>query len=151
MQYPFPLRPAVGGTLNIPAATAGSGARPQLKSPAGYKFMGKDVWRVEVAGTLTTTNTIFIELYETRNGQVIPSPIAVRGWLKPSGSEYQRPLMFCNQNTNGGYLAAVEGFNEAGAGSFIPQYIYIYQITDASRAPGFAGATYKLQVDFIEL
>lgn len=122
-----------------------------LRSPAGYKFAGKDVWRTEVAGTLPTGATaVFVTLYEGRSATATPAVIAVRGWLKPNGSEYQRPLMFCSGGTNGGYLAAIEGYNEAGGApaGVIPQYIYIYQMTDVGRSPGFSGATYKLQVDF---
>lgn len=148
MQTVHPPKQSYPGTQNTTAA-ASAAALPVLKFPAGYKFFGQDVWRLEVQGILPATNGALLELYEGRNGQAGLVPIAVRGNITPTNG-YQRPLSSCASTVNGGYMVAVYA-GIAGAGAFTPQFLYIYQFTDASRAaPGFAGAAFKVQVDFVE-
>lgn len=147
MQTVHPPKQYYPGTLAVAGVSTGALPNIGLKFPAGYKWFGKDVWRLEVQGTLGA-NDVQVKLYETRNGQDGLAPIAVRGSITPTNG-YQRPLTCCAQTTNGGYIVTVfKGLSGGGAGT--PQQLYVSQKTDSSRVVGFAGASFKLQVDFVE-
>jgi hypothetical protein len=145
MQLSHPPKQYYPGTTGITQTAA---LVPASKFPAGYRFFGYDVWRVEVAGQLPAANNVHIKLYEHRNISTGLTPIAVRGSITPTNG-YQRPLTCCANATNGGYYVAV--YQDATAANGVPKYLVISQETAASRVGGFANATFKLQVDFVEV
>lgn len=144
METVHPPKPAIPGTYNITQAVSAAQNGFVCRSPAGYKFMGRDVWRVEVAGTVGG-NGVNFSLQQSSAG--VFAPIAIRGHIIPTGNGYQRPLTCCANATNGHYAVVIRA-NVAGFGnSFV---IGQATSTSPSRGTGFNNAKFKLQIDYIE-
>lgn len=132
MMWPHPPKPFITG--RVASATTGTA----MKYPAGYRFCGKDVWRVEVSGTLPAGSGTDLVVYRSTR---VDAPIDVRGWVKPVAvNTYLRPVTACRRGINGNACVYVRS-------NASKQLV----VAHLSSITSFTNAEFRLQIDFIEV